>query len=136
MTLPAYGTFAGEILRSGVVGLLMLSILAVAEFWSRRWSPEVEITRKFVHLSMGLVGMALPWLLSSVVSLVILIVPALLLFVVARQRGWLRSVLGVERSSLGDLLFPVSVLILVNRKIAPTARARFKAKPPEATPSA
>jgi hypothetical protein len=35
-----------------------------------------------------------------------------------------------------QLVIPVSVLILVNRKIAPTARARFVAKPPEAPLSA
>ncbi|MBA3456494.1 MAG: hypothetical protein H0T42_25620 [Deltaproteobacteria bacterium] len=35
-----------------------------------------------------------------------------------------------------QLVIPVSVLILVNRKIAPTARARFRARPTETTPSA
>jgi len=35
-----------------------------------------------------------------------------------------------------QLVIPVSTLLLVNRKIAPTARARFKPRAPEATPPA
>ena len=112
MSIPPFGSLAGEVLRAGVVAVAVLAVLAFAEIWRSRWSPEVETTRKAVHLSIGIIGMALPWLLSSVITLLVLIVPVLILFVIARRRGWLRSVLDVERSSLGDLLFPISVLIL------------------------
>lgn len=110
--LPAFGTPAGEVVRALFTGALMVGVLAAAELWRRLGSPPVESTRKFVHLAMGLVAMALPWLIDSAITLLVLIAPAIVLFLVARRYGLLRSVLGVERRSLGDVLFPIAVLVL------------------------
>lgn len=80
------------------------------------WPPEGR--RKAVHLTMGLAVLAFPWLFDSVVPVAVLCVLSLAVL------GWIRhresradfrgvAVLhGVGRASLGDVLFPLAVVVV------------------------
>lgn len=80
-----------------------------------QWHPELQ--RKAVHIGMGLSVLPLPWLFDRtwpVVVLALLAVGALLsLRWHPRLRSDLGSVLGgVQRVSLGEIYFPISVALL------------------------
>jgi phytol kinase len=110
--LPAAGTPAGEVGRAVLVVAALLLLFAVAEGW-RHWShPPAEWTRKFVHLSGGLVAASFPWVFGSPVT--VLALGALFAAVLwgARRRRLLSSVHGIQRRSEGAIYYPVAVCLL------------------------
>lgn len=112
MSLPPFGSLAGELVRAGVVVASFTAIAAAAELWHRRAHPPVEWTRKLIHFGFGLVAMAFPWLLSSHWTLLAIaaLVGGPVLW--ARARGLLPSLFGVERESRGEIYFPIGVYVL------------------------
>jgi dolichol kinase len=88
-----------------VYGALFIGV----EAWSRRKNPPVELTRKTVHLGGGLIAATFPWLFQSQWTPAILAVPFVVLLLVVRHAGMLRSVQGVERSSIGEILYPIAI---------------------------
>lgn len=99
------------------VALLPLVVEAVrlaAERWN--WSPESR--RKGVHVTMGFAVLGFPWWFDSVVPVGILCVLSLVVLDGLRRResreGFegLKVLHGVGRSSLGDLLFPIAVVMV------------------------
>ena len=101
-----------ELCMAVAVGLGFLAILGTAEVWRRRSAPPTEWTRKFVHVTSGLLAMTFPWLFASHLTLLVLGSTLITLFTVARRQGWLRAVLDVERDSAGERWFPVGVYLL------------------------
>ena len=93
---------------AGLVGGLAL--------WRRIAQPHPELTRKVVHVGMGLVSLTLPWLFAEawpVMILAVLGAGGLLLLRVGRLRDNLGAVLGgVGRSSLGEVCFAAGVAAL------------------------
>ena len=89
---------------------LFLALLAGAESASRRRAVDPELSRKFVHVSSGVVAAGLPLFLSygEIVVLSAGFVPFLL---VARRLRLFPAVSGVERSTLGEVWFPLGVLL-------------------------
>lgn len=110
--LPSAGTPAGEAARGVLVVAALLLLFAVAEGW-RQWAhPPAEWTRKFVHLSGGLVAACFPWVFASPVT--VLALGALFAGFLwgARRRRLLPSVHGIERRSEGAIYYPVAVCLL------------------------
>jgi phytol kinase len=105
--------WAGILLVLGVLGVLMTGLSA----WQRHRKPHPELTRKLVHVGMGLTTLSFPWLFHSPWPVIALgAMAAALLAAVKLSPGLkkgLGSVLGgVERASLGDIYFPVAVAVL------------------------
>ena len=112
MNLPAFGTPAGEIVRALILGAGFLVIVALAEAWRRAASPPVEWTRKAIHTGCGLLLLVLPWWIAHVSTLAILTALALVALSVAKRARLLPSLFAVDRSSRGELFFPLAVLFL------------------------
>lgn len=101
-----------ELAWAGLLAVGFLGILATAEVVYRVVRPPVEVTRKGVHLASGLPVLAFPWVFESpwtVVALSVFIGGVLL---VSRRAGVLESVTGVERSSRGELLYPLGIVVV------------------------
>ncbi|TVP54073.1 MAG: hypothetical protein EA351_13955 [Gemmatimonadales bacterium] len=94
-----------------LVGAAYLAIFGLAEF-SLRWDPPREWTRKFVHVSGGLVAAVLPWLIESHWTVLALGIALAALLWGTRRVGWLQSVHGVERETEGGLYFPLAIYLL------------------------
>lgn len=104
--------FVEEIVRAAGVAAVFLLVFAVAEVWRRVGTPPVEWTRKLVHVAGGLVALALPWLVRS--HWTVLVLGALLgaLLAGTRRLGLLASVHGVERRSEGAVYFPAAIYLV------------------------
>lgn len=109
--LPPFGTPAGELVRALLVSLALGVLLAGAELWYRTRRPPAEWTRKLVHAGGGVAAAFLPWLFASHWTVLALTgVMAVLLGTSLRHS--LPSVTSVERSSRGELWFPIVVYLL------------------------
>ncbi len=80
-------------------------------------SPHPEVLRKLMHVLMGLVASSFPWLFDAAWPVLLLAGGSLVALIVVRAGGGvtrsLRGVLhGVERSSWGELLFPVAIAVI------------------------
>lgn len=115
MTLPAPvtdTTLVRELIAAAVVGACFLSLIGLAELWRSWRQPPTEWTRKFVHVSSGIVAAFFPWMIGSHWTLLVLGSTLIGLFTLARRRGWMGAVLAVSRESSGERWFPVGVYLL------------------------
>ncbi|MFB6098545.1 MAG: diacylglycerol/polyprenol kinase family protein, partial [Salinibacter sp.] len=82
-----------------------------------RAEVEPEWTRKLAHVAMGGVTLTFPWIFDAVWPVVVLSALALMLMVAVRVFEPLRAAMGralhgVDRTSYGELCFPVAVGLL------------------------
>jgi dolichol kinase len=110
--LPPLGTPAGEIVRAIALLAAYASIIGVAELWRERAHPPAEWTRKLIHAGTGVVSAALPWVIARLETLLVVGAIAGATLFVARRTGRLRSLFGVERKSLGEIYYPLAVIVL------------------------
>ncbi len=95
-----------------------LAALVAGLAWAQsRWTIAPEWSRKSVHVGMGLVCAVFPWLFTEFWQAAVTVAGASTLLMAVRFVPALQvrfgSVLGgVGRSSLGDVFFPASVLLL------------------------
>lgn len=80
-------------------------------------TPHPEILRKLMHVSMGLVAAGFPWLFDQTWPVMVLAGGSITVLILVRSgvaaTRSVRGVLhGVERSSWGELLFPLSIVIV------------------------
>jgi phytol kinase len=86
-------------------------------FFQRRYDPHPELVRKLLHVPMGLITLTFPWLFNSPVPVLVLAGIAIATLSLLRLYPPLQqsfgSVLGsVERRSLGEIYFPISVALV------------------------
>ncbi len=105
-------TVVHELLTALLVGAGFLSLIGGAELWRRTLHPPTEWTRKFVHVSSGLLAATFPWIIGSHWTLLLLGSALIGLFTLARRLGWMGAVLDVERDSAGERWFLVGVYLL------------------------
>jgi len=110
--LPAYGTPMGEAARAALVLAVFYALVVAVEIWHRRAHPPIEWTRKMVHFGTGLLACAFPWWFDSPWTLLAVAAVGGAPIFVARARGGLQSIFGVERRSFGDVYFPIAIFIL------------------------
>jgi phytol kinase len=110
--LASDGSLASEAVRAAAVAAVLGLVLLAAEIWRRAANPPAEWTRKLIHSMTGLVAISFPWMFARFETLLVLAAGMIALLLVARRTGKLRSLYGVERSSLGDVYFPLAVLLL------------------------
>jgi phytol kinase len=80
-------------------------------------SPHPEVTRKLMHIGMGLVTLGLPWLFNDFWPVILLAALSIVLLlslrlVKALKQGFGTVLGGVDRVSLGEIYFPLAVAIL------------------------
>ena len=94
----------------GSLGLL----LGGCRYASQRFSLSAELSRKIVHMGMGILCTVFPLLFAQTWPVLLLAGVAVVSLLVVRTLPGLRTTIGaslhgVTRSSLGELLFPVAV---------------------------
>lgn len=101
--------------------LMLLALLAVflrlTSILAEQGRFSTEVLRKSIHIGLGLVCLALPWLFDGPLGVVFLLIGVMGLFVAIRLNPVLAKRLGaglhgVERDSLGDVFFAISVFLL------------------------
>jgi phytol kinase len=98
----------------GVAAVLgeFAAMMAGLRAWQRLGSPQPETTRKALHIGVGAVAMALPWVFASPGPIVARCALVAVAMWVARRLPALRGVVCVvERESWGDICFPVAVAV-------------------------
>jgi len=101
--------YTAEIIASLITGGAYLALFAGVELWSRWRSPDVEITRKTVHCAGGLIALSFPLLFQSPWTVVLLGLLFAAMLAATKRSGLLRSVQGVERITLGEIVYPVAI---------------------------
>lgn len=99
----------------GMVALLLALVLGGLGFLRRTPSaPGPEMSRKAVHISLGLVCLSFPWLFHAAWPVVVLCVlsVAVLGLLRTRRKGAGSVLHAVGRPSLGDIYFPLAVTLL------------------------
>lgn len=98
--------------------LLVLGGLLLGLRWAQRsFTLHPEVTRKAVHLSMGLLTLSFPWLFDAPLPVWVLGGVAIAILLALRIYKPLANDLGrvlgsVERRSLGEIYFPLSIMLL------------------------
>jgi phytol kinase len=92
-------------------------LIGAMRLYQRVASPHPELTRKLVHIGMGLVVLWLPWLFDDVWPVLVLagvsVAGLLLVRVVGALKRAVGGVLGgVGRSSFGELYYPLAMAAL------------------------
>jgi phytol kinase len=95
---------------TGAAACGFVSLLALSELAARRWSLRPESARKLAHVSCGVLAAALPVALdfSAIAVLAGAFVPFML---VSRRVGLFPIVHGGERTTHGEIYFPLGVLL-------------------------
>lgn len=95
----------------GFAGIFIV-IFLLAEV-IRHFRPSYpELSRKFVHFSAGLTALSFPYYIKSHWTILLLAAGFSLIIGLAKMKGMLQSVHGIQRKSYGAMLFPVSVYLL------------------------
>ena len=110
--LPPWGTLAGELTRAALVALGFVGLLMAAEAVKRGLGVPAEWTRKLVHVLGGVTGATFPWMFSTHWTVLGLGLVSFTMLALGKKLGWLGSVTGVERRSVGELYFPISLYLL------------------------
>lgn len=95
----------------------MMSLLAGLRIWQVLASPHPELVRKIFHLGGGVLALPLPWLFSSPSPVLVLgaanfVLFALLRVVPALRNGPGQVLAAVERHTVGEFCFVLSLLLL------------------------
>jgi phytol kinase len=101
----------------GLVLGALTALLSGLRLFQRLAAPHPEVTRKLLHIGMGLVTLTLPWLFDEFWPVLLLTALSIVLLlslrlVKALKQGLGRVVGGVDRASLGEIYFPLAVAIL------------------------
>jgi dolichol kinase len=101
--------YTAEIIASLATAGAYCALFAVVELWSRRRSPDVELTRKAVHFGGGMIALAFPLVFGSPITVAILALLFSGLLILTRRLGILGSVQGVERITIGEIIYPIAI---------------------------
>jgi dolichol kinase len=99
-----------DLIGAGVLSLVFLGLLGVAEAWRRLARTPPEHTRKLVHVAGGLVCLALPFAVRSAAVVAVMALAMTGLYAAGARGGFLRSLHGVERRTRGSEYYPLSIL--------------------------
>ena len=99
----------GELVRALLVGASFLLIFGLAELWRKFGHPSVELSRKSVHFTGGLIVLAFPWIFDSRWTVIGLVAVFAFLIWGTEKVGLLKSIHGVTRNTDGGLFYPLAV---------------------------
>ena len=101
-----------DLLGGTALLLLFLAVISGAETAMRLGRIAPETARKSIHLAGGLGCLLFPFLISSWVTVLVLASGFSAILYFGETRRLLQALCAVNRTSLGSLLFPISILIL------------------------
>jgi phytol kinase len=95
----------------------LMGLLAALSIYRRRCHPDPELPRKLLHVGMGVICLSFPWLFEAVWPVLVLSGVSTAMLWALRSVPLLRHhiggvIHGVQRSSSGDLWYPVSVALV------------------------
>lgn len=96
-----------------IVFLGMLLCIVLAEVFRKLLKLSPEFSRKFVHVSIGLIIFFLPKIFIHAFPLLVLGLIFILVNSIALRKEWLSGMHGTDRHSFGTVLYPVSFVLLV-----------------------
>ena len=88
--------------------LIVFALLLINEAWARRSRVHSELSRKFIHLTVGSFVAFWPWWLSWH-AIEILSLAFLLAVVVSKYANVFQAIHSVQRPTLGEVFFAVAV---------------------------
>ena len=96
--------------------ILLLISLCMIKLIENKIEINAEIKRKLFHMSMGLVMLIFPYIFSSVLSVGVLGIIALIVLMILKHSK-LKDTIGtvlysVDRNSLGEIFFVISVFTI------------------------
>lgn len=94
-----------------IISGIFISIFISSELIQFLFHPPIEVTRKFVHLSGGIITLTFSYLFTSHWAVLILCIGFVGILYSTKKLKLLNSVHGIERPSLGGLYFPLAVYI-------------------------
>ena len=100
---------SANILNTIYLALAFLALFASAEYLYHKLKVKAEITRKYVHLSTGLLTMLFPPLLENHWLVLLLCSSFLVILLFSTQFKLLPSINAVDRDTKGSILFPIIV---------------------------
>lgn len=98
-----------DIVYIAAVSGCILLIFTISELLKKYLGLRTEVTRKFVHVSAGIITLLFPFLFQAQMPVLILSFGFLLLMLASMRYRFLDSVNGIERKSLGSLAYPVII---------------------------
>jgi len=95
--------------------ILLCSVIIISKYFSKHLTPEGA--RKIIHVTMGCVALSLPFIINYRLTVVFLGIVAIVFLLFLRIHKGLRlgvgtALLGIERKSLGDIYFVISIVIV------------------------
>jgi len=101
-----------------VLAILIALFMTVSQF-RKRLNLQPEISRKLLHIGMGPIILAFPWLFASAWPVLALCACVLVTMAIMRSRpakgvfaDWGHSLHDIQRSSWGDFCYPLATAIL------------------------
>lgn len=104
-----------DLLAATGVLIVLGAVMAIAKLCSKRLTPEAS--RKTIHITMGCAALTFPYIFEHRQSVVFLGIAAIAVLLILRRNEFLRNgvgtaLLGVQRKSLGDIYFVISIVIV------------------------
>jgi len=88
-----------------------LAVFGLAELVRARTAVDADATRAVVHVSSGILALALPVLFTSAWPIIALAVGFVALMAVTRRLALLTAIHGVQRRTVGAYLYPVGIAV-------------------------
>jgi phytol kinase len=105
--------YTAEALVSLGVAAAYALLFTGVEWLCRRRRIDPELSRKAVHFVAGLIALPFPWIFQSIWTVWLLGLPFVALLIYARRTGLLPSVTGVDRLTVGEVVFPLSICLVL-----------------------
>lgn len=87
-------------------------IFIIDEIWRILANPPVEWTRKFVHMSCGIIIACFQWIFISAWPVYLFGLLIISVMIASRIFHWFQFIYGIQRKSLGDIYYLISVVML------------------------
>ncbi len=100
-----------EIGSALIVASFFLCLVGLGEILRGVNACSQEATRKFVHLTGGIVSLSFAYVFTSHWTILGLCIAFVFLMAGTRKMGMLKSVHGIKRKSSGDILHPVAIYL-------------------------
>ena len=105
-----------EWLSIGFVLCMLLIAMCIIKIIEKKTKIHAELKRKLLHITMGLIMVTLPYVFHNILSVGILAIIALIILILLKYtklKEGLGSVLySVNRESLGEIFFVISVFLI------------------------
>ncbi len=100
-----------EIIALIKLSAMFLGAFGIGEIMYHYFHVEVEITRKWSHISAGIISLLFPYFFKDIQWVILLCALFAIILAVSKKINQLQSIHNVERTTYGSYLFPLAVII-------------------------